>query len=450
MVIKVYNTLTRKKELFKPIKGKNVKLFVCGPTVYDYSHIGHAKTYTQFDVIVRYLRYKKYKIFYLQNVTDIDDKIINRAKEESKTWKEIAYFYLKAYYEDMKALGINSVNKYARATDYIARIISQVQRLVKKGYAYKISDGYYFDLKKFKNYGKLAGRTYLDADDAVSRIDENLEKRNKGDFCLWKFYKQGDPFWDSPLGKGRPGWHIEDTAITEKEFGVQYDMHGGARDLIFPHHEAEIAQMESISRKKLVKYWIHTEFLTVSKEKMSKSLGNIIPIREVLKKYDARVLRYLYISSHYRSLINFDDELLEQSKNSLQRLNDFMFSVKNGKDKYNLGLIRKTRERFIRAMDDDFDTPKALSVIFDFVREVNKKGGGKKAYNLVLEFNEIFGILNFEEAKISKEIEALIRKREEARKRKDFKLADSIRTGLRSKGIIVEDTDKGSVWKLVK
>ncbi len=451
MSLRIYNTLTRKKEVFKTIKGKTVKFFCCGPTVYSHSHIGHGKTYTQFDVIVRYLRYRKYKVLYLQNITDIDDKIINRAKQENKTWKEIADFYLNAYYEEMQKLGNTSIDKYAKATDYIPQIISQVKRLIKKGYAYKISDGYYFDLSKDMDYGKLAGRTSLDTEDAVSRVDENPEKLNKGDFCLWKFYKHGDPFWETELGKGRPGWHIEDTAITEKEFGVQYDVHGGARDLIFPHHEAEIAQMESISGEiPFVKYWIHAEFLNLNKEKMSKSLGNIIPIKEVLKRYDAKVLRYFYISSHYRSPISFDYELLGQSKNSLQRLNDFMFSIKNGKDNYDASLIKKTREGFIKAMDNDFDTPKALAVIFDFVREVNKKRGGKKAYKLMLEFDKIFGILSLEEVSISEGIEALIRKRENARKKKIFKLADSIREELKRKGIIVEDTEKGPVWKLIK
>src|SRR3989344_5626839 len=258
MVLKIYNTLTRKKEVFKPIKGKKVKLFVCGPTVYDYAHIGHAKTYIQFDIIVKYLRYWGYDVFYLQNITNIDDKIINRAKEESKDPLKLANEFEKNYHEDVKRIGVDSVNKYAKATDYMEQITSQVDRLVKKGYAYKIKDGYYFDLTKFSEYGKLAKRTAQEAEDAVSRIDENDEKRNKGDFCLWKFYKKGEPYWETSLEMGRPGWHIEDTAITEKELGSQYDIHGGARDLIFPHHEAEIAQMESITGKKpFVKYWLH-------------------------------------------------------------------------------------------------------------------------------------------------------------------------------------------------
>ena len=243
MSLKLYNTLTRKKEIFNPINSKKVNMFVCGPTVYDYSHLGHAKTYVQFDIIVKYLRYKGYNVFYLQNITDLDDKIINRAKEEKVDWRKIKDKYEKSFLKDMGNLNVNSVDKYARATDYVKEIISQVKRLIKKGYAYKISDGWYFDLKKNKDYGKLSNRKILEKNDAVSRIDENIEKKNSGDFCLWKFSKPGEPIWKAEIGEGRPGWHIEDTAITEKELGSQYDIHGGATDLIFPHHEAEIAQM---------------------------------------------------------------------------------------------------------------------------------------------------------------------------------------------------------------
>src|SRR3989344_5597928 len=264
MPLKLYNTLTRKKEKFTPRKTGEVNLFVCGPTAYDYAHLGHAKTYIQFDITARYLRYQGNEIFYLQNITDIDDKIINRANYEKKDWREIVKKYREEYFQDINALGIDSVDKYANATDYIPEIISQVKRLIEKGIAYKISDGYYFNLAKFKEYGKLAKRKELKKEDAVSRVDENPEKINAGDFCLWKFKKENEPFWKSELGDGRPGWHIEDTAITEKNFGPQYDIHGGGLDLIFPHHEAEIAQMEAISGKKpLVKYWMHTGFLKI-------------------------------------------------------------------------------------------------------------------------------------------------------------------------------------------
>jgi len=450
MELRIYNTLTRKKETFRPIQGKKVKMFVCGPTVYDYSHIGHAKTYVQFDMIVRYLRFRGFDVFYLQNITDLDDKIIQRAEEEGMSPKELAKKFEEEYYKDMEALGINSVSKYARATDFIEAIINQVETLMKKGFAYKIDDGVYYDLTKFSDYGKLSGRTTLDAEDAVTRIDDSVGKRNKGDFCLWKISKPNEPKWQSPFGEGRPGWHIEDTSITETYFGPQYDIHGGARDLIFPHHEAEIAQMEAASGKRpLVRYWIHTGFLTVDGKKMAKSLGNFITIRDALKKWDAKILRLFFISTHHRSPIDLSEESLNNAKNSLDRLNEFLRKVKGGEDKIDKGFIEKTRKEFVEAMDDDFDTPKALAVIFDFVREANKKGGGEKAYKLLKEFDEIFGILSEEEAELPKEVEELVKKREEARKRGDWKTADEIRNKIREMGYLIEDTDSGIKWKKV-
>ena len=294
-MLKLYNTLTKKKEIFKPMKDKKVNLFICGLTVYDYVHIGHAKTYIQFDFLVKYLRWKGFKVFYLQNVTDIDDRIIKKANDTKQNWKSLALKFEKEYLEDTKNLDIDSINKYARATDFIPQIIDQVNRLVKKGYAYETEDGIYFEVKKFKEYGKLSGQD-LNKIIAGSRIDINEKKKNSEDFVLWKKQKPNEPFWESPFGNGRPGWHIEDTAITEHFFGSQYDLHGGAIDLIFPHHECEIAQQEAASGKKpFVKYWVHTAFLNMGSEKMSKSLGNIIRIKDVLKKYDLKVIRYLFI-----------------------------------------------------------------------------------------------------------------------------------------------------------
>lgn len=430
-----------------------VKMFVCGPTVYDYSHIGHAKTYAQFDVIVKYLRWKEFDVFYLQNITDLDDKIIQRAKETGISPKELAEKFEKEYYKDMESLSINSVTKYARATDFIQSIINQVKVLMEKGFAYEIEDGIYYDLSKFSEYGKLSGRKTSEAEDAVTRIDDSVKKRNRGDFCLWKKSKPDEPKWKSPFFAGRPGWHIEDTAITESYFGPQYDIHGGARDLIFPHHEAEIAQMEAISGKKsFVRYWLHTGFLTVNDQKMAKSLGNFVMIRDALKDWTPQTLRFLYISNHYRSPIDYSRESLENAKNSLERLNEFMRNVKDGKDNFDESLIDETRKKFIEAMDDDFDTPKALAVIFNFVREVNKVGGGKKAYNLMKEFDEIFGILSeTREIELSKEVEELIQRREEARKKDDYKTADEVRKRLREDfGVLLEDTKERVKWKRIK
>jgi len=445
MVIKLFNTMTRKKETLKTIQPKKVKMFVCGPTVYDYSHIGHAKTYVQFDMIVKYLRFRGFNVFYLQNITDLDDKIIQRAKEQGTEPKTLAKKFEEEYYKDIKSMGIDSVTEYARATDFIKAIIRQVKTLIKGGFAYEIEDGVYYNLSKFPEYGKLSGRMTLDAEDAVTRIDDGLGKKNKGDFCLWKKSASNEPKWKSPWGDGRPGWHIEDTAITESYFGPQYDIHGGARDLIFPHHEAEIAQMEAASGKKpLVRYWLHTGFLTVERKKMAKSLGNFVTIRDALKKWDTKTLRFVFISNHYRSPIDFSKEGLSSAKNSLERLNEFMRKTKDGKDNFDEKLIKETKRKFVEAMDDDFDTPKALAVIFDFVREVNRKGGGKKAYKMLKEFDEIFGILSEEKPeKIPEAVKELIKRREGARKNKEWKLADEIRQKIKELGYVLEDTAEG-------
>ena len=443
MPLKIYSTLSRKKELFKPIKKNEVNLFVCGPTVYDYAHLGHAKTYTQFDIIVKYLRHKGYKVFYLQNITDIDDKIIKKANEEKTDWKEIVKKYREAYFQDIKNIGVDSINKYANATDYMLEIISQVKRLIEKGIAYKISDGYYFDLTKFKEYGKLAKRKITEKDDAVSRIDENPEKRNSGDFCLWKFKKENEPFWKSELGEGRPGWHIEDTAITEKYFGSQYDIHGGGLDLIFPHHEAEIAQMESISGKKpLVRYWMHTGFLKINKTKMSKSLGNFSTIKDILKKYSPEIIRYVFLSTHYRKPLDFSDKILENAKLSCERLKNICREIDDdGK------INEKYLEEFEKAMDDDFNFSKALQVLWKIVRD--EKAEGK--YQTIKKIDEVFGLklLEKEKIKITKEIQKIIEEREKARKSKDWKKADELREALKNKGYYVNDTEHGAEIKLI-
>jgi len=439
--LRLYNTLTRKKEIFKPIKGKRVRFFVCGPTVYDYSHLGHAKTYIQFDVIARYLKWKGYKLFYLKNITDIDDKIINKAIKEKTDWKKIKKDYEKSFLNDMKSLNVNSVDKYARATDYIEEIKSQVEKLIKKGYAYKISDGWYFDLSKKKDYGKLSGRKVLKKDDAISRIDENVEKRNAGDFCLWKFSKLGEPTWNAKFGKGRPGWHIEDTAITEKELGQQYDIHGGATDLIFPHHEAEIAQMESISGKKpLVKYWLHTGFLNINKTKMSKSLGNFQTIKDILKKYHGETIRYFIISAQYRKLIDLSEKALENSDNSHKRLKNIINEIKDDKK-----INEKYLEKFEKAMDNDFNTAKALQVLWNLVRD--EKAQGK--LRTIKKMDEVFGLnlTEKEKIKIPNEIKKLAEEREKARKEKNWEKSDELRNKINKLGYVIEDGERGYVLK---
>ena len=443
MVLKIYSTLSRKKEVFKPIKEGEIKIFVCGPTVYDLSHVGHAKTYTQFDIIVKYLRFKGYNVFYLQNITDIDDKIINRSNLEKISWKELVKKYREAYISDIKSLGIDSVSKYANATDYIPEIVSQVERLIKKGFAYKISDGLYFDLTKDEEYGKLARRKLSEGEDAVSRIDENSEKKNSGDFCLWKFKKEGEPSWKTSLGEGRPGWHIEDTAITEKEFGSQYDIHGGGLDLIFPHHEAEIAQMESISGKKpLVRYWMHTGFLNIGKEKMGKSKGNFSTIRELIKLYSSEEIRYLFLSANYRKPIDFSPESLENAKSSLERLKNICDPIIND-GKTNKNYLNEFEE----SMDDDFNTPNALQVLWKLVRDENANG----KYQTIKKLDEIFGLKLLEkiEIKIPKKVNEFLEKREIARKNKKWEEADKLRDEIKSLGFQVLDGKEGQEIKKV-
>ena len=470
MTMKVYNTLTRQKEPLKPMHGKKVMMFVCGPTVYDSSHLGHAKTYVQFDIIVRYLRYRGFDVFYLQNITDLDDKIIDRAKERGVTPESLARKYEEEYYKDMKGLGIDSVSKYARATDYIEAIINQVKILLDKGFAYEIEDGIYYDLSRFSEYGKLSGRTTVEAEDAVSRIDESINKRNKGDFCLWKRSKPDEPRWDSPWFKGRPGWHIEDTAITESHFGPQYDVHGGARDLVFPHHEAEIAQMEAASGKKpFVKYWLHTGFLTVEGKKMAKSLGNFVTVRDVLKSYDVETVRYFFSSAHYRRPIDYSERNLEHSRRSLERLYNTLAILQESakatksftkQEKVFEEILEAERADFEAAMDDDFDTPKALSCLHVLSSKINDligKQGGKINQDLAestittfRQLGSIFGILQKEikKEKLPEEAERLFREREEARASGDYERSDELRKQLEERfDIIVEDTNKGTRWR---
>jgi len=440
--MKIYSTLTKTVEEFVPINGMNVNLFVCGPTVYDYPHLGHAKTYIQFDFVVRYLRWRGYDVTYLQNITDIDDKIINRANENGFKWNELSRKFEEIYIEDMKSLGNTSVNKYARATDYISQIVKQVQTLIDKGFAYKTTDGIYFEVAKFKDYGKLSKRTEVKENDSLSRIDEDKEKRGWNDFCLWKNYKEGEPFWETELGKGRPGWHIEDTAITETEFGPQYDIHGGAVDLIFPHHEAEISQMEAVSGKvPLVKYWMHTGFLNINSEKMSKSKENFITIREALKLYDFRVIRYLFLNTHYRSEIDFSELTLIQAQNSVEKLNIFVNSIdKNFDDSEHTDLINKIKSEVIEALDNDFNAPIAWAAIYEGVRQFNIAGKlGKNVFRFFEELNSIFEVIDFSNLEVPEDIFKLAKERTDAKSAKDWAKADELREKIKTLGYLVED-----------
>ena len=400
--MKLHNTLSGSLEEFKPMNQALVNMFVCGPTVYDFPHIGNAKTYTQFDIVARTLRYLGFELNYVVNITDIDDKIIARAKERNIAPEELAQEFEKVYIEDMKSLNNISVSKYARAHDYISQIVSQVERLVEKGFAYKISDGYYFDTEGFKDYGKLSGRDTLKPDDSVSRIDENPEKKNPRDFCLWKFKKKEDePSWPSSLGEGRPGWHIEDTAITETEFGPQYDIHGGAVDLIFPHHEAEIAQMEAVSGlKPFVKYWLHGGFLNVDSQKMSKSKNNFYTIRDVFERgFSPLALRYLFLLSHYRTPVNFTWEALEAANNAFEKLKRFvegytspnpLLAQGGGRDVSPGEVNQEYKNKFVEKLENDLNTPKALAVLWMLVKDKDISPENKLA--TILDFDKVLGL----------------------------------------------------------
>jgi cysteinyl-tRNA synthetase len=468
MALKVYNTLTRKKEVFKPRKGKNVNIFVCGPTVYDFAHIGHARSYVVFDVIVKYLRYKGYKVNYIQNITDVDDKIINRAKESNKDPQKLAREFEKAYFEDISELGINAVNSYVPASQHIKEIINQIQRLIGKKYAYVAEDGVWFNISKFKDYGKLSRQNPEELRE--HRIELSKYKKAPADFSLWKRQKQSELAWDSPWGKGRPGWHIEDTAITEKYFGPQYDIHGGGQDLIFPHHEAEIAQMESISGKKpLAKYWLHNGFLLVNGEKMSKSLGNFTTIRGALKKYKPQTLRLFFAATHYRAPIDYSEKALDNATSIYKKFEEFILRLKGcTKEKSDKAikksivfLIKRLKNGFESEMDSDFNIAGALVHIHEFMSQVNRlldakildKTNANSALEALYDLDSILGLglKEIREGRLAIDVKKLIKQREQARKNKDFKTADKIRNQLAGKGIILEDQPEGGTrWKIVK
>ena len=455
-MIKVYSTMTRQKEELKVTNNK-IKLFVCGPTVYDYSHIGHARTYISFDVIVRYLKHEGYSVFYLQNITDIDDKIIKRAKENNEDPLELSHRFEKEYLKDMETLNVSNVNFYARATEHMNEIINQIQDLIDKGYAYDTETGVYFDVSKFEDFGKLSNRNLNDLQNTRIQIDST--KKDPKDFALWK--KQDEqPYWESPWGNGRPGWHIEDTAITEAYFGPQYDIHGGGLDLIFPHHDAEIAQMEASSGKEpLVEYWMHTGFLNVSGEKMSKSLGNFITIKELLEIVTPEVYRFFVLSTHYRSPIDFSEDTLKQAENSLKRIQNTgkIIIDKLTEDNLPEGKVLDEdlelfKEEFFNAMNNDFNTPIALSNLFDFTHKINKAISSNEVSrntlnNIVETFKDIESILGFDiiveddmVSDVSGDLLNIITEiREDLRSKKDWDLADKIRDELANLDITLED-----------
>jgi cysteinyl-tRNA synthetase len=467
MAIRVYNSLSRKKEEFVPLQGNRVSMFVCGLTPQDETHMGHAKTYVAFDVIARFLRHKGYHVFYLQNVTDIEDRIIDKMQSTGRDWKDIVSQYFGEYLEVMSALACTSVDVYAFATDYIAEIIEQIQGLMEKGHAYVAEDGsVYYDTTTFSGWGRLSGQK-VESLRPGARVAVEERKRHPADFVLWRAQKPGEPAWDSPWGKGRPGWHIEDTAITIRHFGPQYDVHGGATELLFPHHEAEIAQAEAYTGvTPFVKYWMHGGMVMVKGEEMHKSLGNYWPVKAALKLYEPEVIRFFLVNVQYRGPIDFTPDLLDEAKRSYDRLRETVRTVDaerrrappSGKgDRSLTAATTKALADFDAAMSDDFNTREAIAVLFDYSRAVNKtlnSGTGRAALDEAVRafrtFSEILGILppSVEGADIADRLlDLIVTLREDARKRKDFAVADRIRDALDAAGVVLEDTRDGVRWK---
>jgi cysteinyl-tRNA synthetase len=482
--MKIYNTLTGKKEEFVPLVPNSVKMYACGVTVYDRCHIGHARSAVVFDVIRRYLKYKGFDVAYVRNFTDIDDKIINRSKQEGISWDAVARKYTREYYEDMGRLGVARADMEPKATEHIPEIITIVKGLLDKGFAYEAGGSVYFAVDKFPEYGKLSKRE-KEGMMAGARVEVDENKRNPLDFALWKKSKEGEPSWESPWGQGRPGWHIECSAMSMKHLGESLDIHGGGADLLFPHHENEIAQSEAFTGKPFVKYWVHNGFITIDKEKMSKSLGNFFTIREVLDKFDPEVIRFFLLSTHYRSPIEFSDDQLREAESSLDRyyttvvrINDFLekeYDVKEEHPKAGRvfrNILLSCGEKFEEAMDDDFNTALALGHVFELVREANRfldcKPAGSKDRELLLTAKELLlkaeNILNLfnrtpREWNLSlmkvrnigiseEEIFDMINERKEARQVKDWHTADRIRKDLEEKGIVLEDKTYRTDWKI--
>lgn len=463
--MKLYNTLTRKKEEFKPVVEGQVSMYNCGPTVYNYIHVGNARPLVIFDTLRRFFAYKDYDVKFVVNFTDIDDKIINKANDEGVTAKEIAERYIEAFLEDAHGLNLydySTINP--KATDYINQMIDFIQGLIDKGAAYNIDGNVYFNISSAKNYGKLSKKNI---DELVSgaRIEVNEEKNNPMDFALWKKAKPGEPFWESPWGEGRPGWHIECSVMAKSLLGETIDIHSGGEDLQFPHHENEIAQSETLSGKPFANYWLHNGMITVDNKKMSKSEGNFFTIKDVSKEYDLEVLRFFLLSAHYRSPINFSREVMDHTANALERLynskNNLEYLMDKAEEKaissdesLQLKKIQSYKSEFIESMEDDLNTADAIAAIFELVKytntefnEMTNKKIIENAYEILKELSNVLGILTKEEELLEDEIIELIQKRTEARKNRDFKLADDIRDLLKDKGVILEDTQDGVKWK---
>jgi len=486
----IYNTLTGKKEIFKPIEPGKVGFYVCGVTVYDSCHVGHARSMVVFDVIVKYLRAIGYSVLYVRNFTDVDDKIINRANETGTDIQTISERYIKEFYRDMDALGVERASVEPRATEHIGTIIDVIKQLITKGHAYEVDGDVFFAIETFKDYGKLSGRRLEDME-AGARIEVDERKRNPMDFVLWKSVKPGEPFWKSPWGKGRPGWHIECSAMSTRYLGTHFDIHGGGKDLIFPHHENEIAQSEGAFGSPFANYWIHNGFVNINHEKMSKSLGNFLTIQDVLERFHPEAMRLFLLSNHYRSPVDFSDETVRETEHGLEKMYAFLLRIADNtlaesksdvetyssKESYNelASYAEGLWEQFKEAMDDDFNTARVIGLLFDAVRRFNRFMDGltgpssPEVSNLLLTAKEtlvkignLLGILTcdpkefFEQKKLKTfvegqidepTIEKLIAERAEARKNKDWTRADQVRDQLAAMNIVIKDRPEGTVWK---
>lgn len=464
--LKIYNTLTRQKQEFVPVKAGEVSMYSCGPTVYDYFHIGNARPFIIFDCMRRYLEYSGYKVKFVQNFTDIDDKMINRANSEGITVKELGERFIAEYFKDAKSLGITEATYHPKATENIDAIIDIVKKLEDDGYAYAVNGNVYFSTKKFREYGKLSKQPIEDLESGA-RIDVNDEKKDPLDFALWKAQKPGEPAWESPWGMGRPGWHIECSAMANKYLGETIDIHSGGQDLIFPHHENEIAQSEAANGKPFANYWMHNGYINIDNRKMSKSLGNFFTVRDISEKYDYEVIRFFMLSAHYRNPINFSDKLMEQAKASVERIynciENLEFLIHNGEDrplneneKAFSQKLDELKQKFKDAMDDDLNTADAISTVFDIAyasntalsnTEANAVEVVEKALGLIREIGSVLGIfVKNTEQNLDSVVEELIEKRNEARKNKDWAEADRIRDELKAMNIELKDTPMGVKW----
>ncbi|WP_153125804.1 cysteine--tRNA ligase [Peribacillus tepidiphilus] len=464
MSIKIYNTLSRKKEEFQPLEEGKVKMYVCGPTVYNYIHIGNARPAIVFDTVRRYLEFRGYEVSYVSNFTDVDDKLIRAANELGEDVPTIAQRFIDAYFEDISALGCRKADVHPRVMESMDIIIDFIQALIDKGYAYESEGDVYYRTRKFEGYGKLSHQS-IDDLKAGARIEVGEKKQDALDFALWKAAKEGEISWDSPWGKGRPGWHIECSAMAKKYLGESIDIHAGGQDLAFPHHENEIAQSEALTGKPFAKYWMHNGYINIDNEKMSKSLGNFVLVHDIIKKHDPKVLRFFMLSVHYRHPINYSEELLENMKAGLERLTTSYQNIKHrlssssGLTDHNeewLNKIQDLREQFIKEMDDDFNTANAISVLFELSKQANYYLMEKNTHEEVLkafmnEFETLFSVLGLEleaeEGLLDEEIERLIQERNQARKERNFSRSDEIRDQLKAMNIILEDTPQGTRWK---